>query len=156
MSNEARRAAVAALIRLAGSSDYRDRADAGRGLASLAETPETQAALLDLLLDTEDTFVTRVTAEALLRRQDRAGLAVVAAALGAADLNHADWMHTAVMDVFGVLASDRDAAVRECEALTKDTDDRIRHGAHQLIDMLAELNPILSHRETTPGIPVTG
>jgi hypothetical protein len=144
MSNEARRAAVVALIGLAGSSDYRDRADAGPGLASLAESPQAQAALLNLLLDAEDTFVTRVTAEALLRRQDRVGFAAVAAALGAADPDHADWIHTAVVDVFQVFASDRDAAVRECEALTEDTDDRIRHGAHRLIDMLAKLNPILS------------
>jgi hypothetical protein len=143
MSSEARRAAVAALVGLARSSDYQDRADAGRGLASLAETPQARRTLLDLLLDAENTFVTRVTAEALLRRQDRAGFAAVASALAAADPNHADWIHTAVVDVFGVFASDRDAAVRECKALTQDQDDQLSDGADRLIAMLVELSPIL-------------
>jgi hypothetical protein len=74
MNDEARRAAVIALIGLARSRDYRDRADAGRALASFAETPEAQGPLLELVLDAGDTFVTRVTAEALLRRQDTVGL----------------------------------------------------------------------------------
>ncbi|MFJ9779070.1 hypothetical protein ACIRSS_05775 [Amycolatopsis sp. NPDC101161] len=74
---------MAALIELAGSADYRDRADAGRGLAGFAEMPEARGPLLELVLDDRDTFVTRVTAEALLRRQDLAGLAVVASALAA-------------------------------------------------------------------------
>jgi hypothetical protein len=43
MSGEARRAVVvAALIGLAGSAGVRDRADAGRGLASLAGTAEAR------------------------------------------------------------------------------------------------------------------
>ena len=37
MSDEARQAVVAALIKLAASPDYHDRADAGRSLASFAE-----------------------------------------------------------------------------------------------------------------------
>jgi hypothetical protein len=143
MSDEARRAVVSALIRLAGSTDYRDRADAGRSLASFAEMPEAGRTLLGLLLDAGDTFVTRVTAETLLRRQDAVGLAVVAAALAAADPNHADWIHTAVLDVFMVFAGDRDAALRECEVLTTDADEQVRCGLHQLIDILAAINPIL-------------
>lgn len=143
MSNEARRAVAAALIRLAGSSDYRDRADAGRSLASFAEMPEARGPLLGLVLDAGDTFVTRATAQALLRRQDSAGLAVVASALAAADPNHADWIHAAVLDVFGVFSSDRDAAMRECEALARDADDRARRGAGQLTAMLAAINPII-------------
>jgi hypothetical protein len=143
MSEEARRAAVAALIELAGSANYRDRADAGRSLASFADVPEAGTTLLGLALDKEDTFVTRVTAEALLRRQDTVGLAVVAAALAAADPNHVDWIHTAVLDVFTVFARDRDAALRECEVLTRGTDEQIRRGGHRLIDMLTGVNPIL-------------
>jgi hypothetical protein len=143
MSDEARRAAVAALIGLAGSANYRDRADAGRSLASFAEIPEAGRTLLGLVLDAGDTFVTRVTAEALLRRQDAVGLAVVASALAAADPNHADWIHTAMLDVFMVFARDRDAALRECEVLTRGTDEQVRCGGHQLIDMLTEINPIL-------------
>ncbi|WP_018348329.1 hypothetical protein [Longispora albida] len=143
MSNDVRRAAVAALVRLGRSHYYHDRADAGRSLASFAEMPEARAALLGLVLDAGDTFVTRATAEALLRRQDSAGLAVVASALAVADPNHADWIHTAVDDVFGVLASERDAAVRECQALGRDADEQMRRGVHELTARLTRINPIL-------------
>lgn len=85
MSEEARRTVVATLIDLAGSPDYRDRADTGRSLASFAEVPKAGKALLDLVLDTGDTSVTHETATALLRRQDTVGLAVVASALAVAD-----------------------------------------------------------------------
>lgn len=136
MDNEARRAVVTALMGLAESSDYRDRADAGRALAAFAETPEAGSPLLKLLLDADDTFVTRVTAEALLRRHDAAGLAAVAAALAGADANHADWIHTAVLDVFGAFSSDRDAAVRGCEALARDPEERVRQGAELLTRLL--------------------
>ncbi|MGO4616730.1 hypothetical protein AB4305_11045 [Nocardia sp. 2YAB30] len=143
MSNELRGAVVAGLIKLAGSPDYRDRADAGRCLASFAEIPQTRGPLFDLVLDTRDTFVTRATAEALLRRQDTVGFAAVASGLAAADPNHADWIHTAVLDVFGVSSRDRDAAVRECEILTGSPDEQARRGASRLIAMLAGINPIL-------------
>lgn len=147
MSNEARRDAVAALVRLAESPDYRDRADAGRSLASFAEMPEASGPLLDLVLDAGDTFVTRATALALLQRHDLAGLAVVATALAAADPATADWIYSAVCDVFMVFARDRDAAVRECEALAQDPDEQLRGGAVQLIAMLAGINPILRPAE---------
>jgi hypothetical protein len=143
MSDEARRAAVAALIRLAGSPGYHDRADAGRSLATFAEMPEARGALLGLVLDADDTFTTRATAEALLRRQDSAGLGVVAGALAAADPNHADWIHAAVLDVFGAFSRDRDAAVRECEALARDSDEQTRCGIDQLTTMLVAIDPIL-------------
>lgn len=141
--HKARRAAVAALIELAGSANYRDRADAGRSLASFAEVPAAARTLLGLVLDAGDTFVTRVTAEALLRRHDTVGLAVVAAALTVADDNHADWIHTAVLDVFLVFARERDAAVRECEVLTRGADEQVHRGARQLIDMLEKIDPLL-------------
>lgn len=143
MSSEARRAAVSALIALAGSADFRDRADAGRGLAGFAESAQARRALSDLVLDADDTFVTLETARALLRRQDRIGLAAVASALATADHGRADWIDVAVLDVFGMFARDRDAAVRECEVLTRDPDDRVRRGASRLIGMLTEINPVL-------------
>lgn len=142
MSDEARRAVVAALVRLAGSSDYRDRADAGRSLASFTGMPEARGPLLDLVLDAGDTLVTRVTAEALLRRHDPAGLAVVASALATADPSHADWIYSAVGDVFIVFSRDREAAERQCEALTRDPDEQVRCGVVRLTAMLAEINPV--------------
>ena len=143
MDAGARGAVVTALLRLAGSSDYRDRADAGRALASFAEGPEAERPLRRLLLDADDTFVTRVTADALLRRGDAVGLAAVARALADADDNHADWLHTAVRDVFSIYAAERDAAVRTCEALTGDPDPSLRRGAAQLRAALTAINPVL-------------
>ncbi|MGI5175866.1 hypothetical protein ACQEVZ_05985 [Dactylosporangium sp. CA-152071] len=96
MDTGARRAVVAALMRLAGSSGYRDRADAGAALANFAEMPEAARPLQQLLPDASDTFVTLVTADALLRRKDSVGLALVVRALADADDQHAQWIHSAV------------------------------------------------------------
>jgi hypothetical protein len=95
------------------------------------------------VLDAGDTFVTHATAEALLRRKDIVGIAIVASALAVADPNHNDWICTAAIDVFGVFSRDRDAAMRDCEALTRDPDERVRRGADELIDILAEVEPVL-------------
>ena len=53
-----RRDAATALIRLAQSDAYGDRADAGQALARFADITETHAVLLGLVLDSKDTFVT--------------------------------------------------------------------------------------------------
>ncbi|NEA76082.1 hypothetical protein [Streptomyces sp. SID13588] len=143
MGGDPRRSAVAALGELGRSHDYRDRADAGHGLAGFAEMQEACGPLLELMLDPGDTFVTRVTAEAVLRRKDRAGLAIVASALAVADENHSDWIHTAVDDVFSIFADDREDAIQLCEEMTRDTDGRVALGARQLLEFLAEINPVL-------------
>ncbi|MGW6984076.1 hypothetical protein ACWGE1_32320 [Streptomyces sp. NPDC054932] len=138
-----RYAAVTALGELGRSSDSGDRADAGRALAGFAEMEEAAGPLLELVLDREDTFVTRVTAEALLRRQDRAGLSVVASALAVAGPNHGDWIHTAILDAFAVYAADRDDAMRICEELARDSDERVALGARELHESLAGINCVL-------------
>lgn len=138
-----RLAATTALIELASSPDHQDRADAGRGLAVFAETPQARETLVALVLDPHDTWVTRVTAEALLRRQDKIGYVPVARALAMADDNHADYIHTAIYDVFVIYARERDAAVRECRALLEDADERVRTGAQLLVNALSALNPVL-------------
>ncbi|MFE9574928.1 hypothetical protein ACFYO1_00945 [Nocardia sp. NPDC006044] len=139
----ARNAAVAALIELARGTDVRDRAAAGHGLAIFAEMPSARAELASLALDTEDTFVTAVTAEALLRRKDAAGLSIVALALAEADASQSEWIGSAVRDVYGVFADERDAAIRVCTTLTRDPDPRIRSGAADLITELNRIEPIL-------------
>ncbi|MGW6858916.1 hypothetical protein [Streptomyces xanthophaeus] len=143
MNDALRRAAVVALAELGRSSDSGDRADAGRGLACFAEMEEAVGPLLELLLDRGDTLITRVTAEALLRRQDRAGLMVVASALAVADANHGDWIHTAVLDAFAVYADDRDDAVRLCEELARDPDTDRARGARELRASLARIDCVL-------------
>lgn len=143
MDTETRRAVVAVLSRLAGSADYRDRADAGQAMARFVDLPEARQPLQVLLLDAADTSVTQMTAEALLRREDTDGLAAVARALASADANHADWIHTAVDDVFTVYASQRDTAVRTCDMLIEGADPVLRRGAVQLRDVLIQINPVL-------------
>jgi len=143
VNGKLRRASVAALIELGRSDDYRDRADAGRGLAGLAETQEAAVALLELMLDKRDTFVTLATAEAALRRKDRIGLAVVASALAVADPNRDEWLCTAVENVFGVFSDDRDVALRAAEELTLGRDEQVSLGARKLIEILTDLDPVL-------------
>ncbi|WP_226599392.1 hypothetical protein [Streptomyces violascens] len=143
MDRGSRHAAVVALGELGQSHDYQDRADAGHGLADFADVPEASVLLFELVLDPRDTFVTRLTTEALLRRKDRVGLTIVASALAVADQNHSDWIHAAIVDVFGTFSDDRDDAVRLCEEMSQDVDDRVARGARQLHELLAEIDPVL-------------
>jgi hypothetical protein len=138
-----RRSAVAALIELAAGDDYRDRADAGRALAVFAEVTEAREPLLRLVLDGGDTFVTLTTAEALLRRQDLAGFAVIAEALTSADVQQHTYIHQAVTAVFMLYASERDRAVDACDALKHDANDEVRQGAAELREMLVQVRPVL-------------
>ncbi|OKI15989.1 HEAT repeat domain-containing protein [Streptomyces sp. CB03911] len=150
MDSDLRGAAVAALIELARSHHYRDRADAGKALAALADTPEALDPLLELVLDPADTYVTRVTSEALLRRKDSIGLKVVASALAIADPSHSEWIHTAVDDVLTLFGDDRDNAMRLCEEMSHDTDGRIALGARQLRQALAEIDPVFGPAQRGP------
>ncbi|MEU1473499.1 hypothetical protein ABZ434_35470 [Streptomyces sp. NPDC005761] len=143
MDSDLRRAVVIALGELGRSDDWRDRADAGDSLARFAEVPEALEPLLGLVLDPGDTFVTRQTAEGLLRRKDRAGLTIVASALAVADDNHADYIHTAIVDVFSIFSDDLDEALRLSEEMAGDTDDRVVQGARRLHESLAEIDPVL-------------
>ncbi|MFF3013199.1 hypothetical protein [Streptomyces sp. NPDC057939] len=149
MNSELRHAAVAALVELGRSHDHIDRADAGQGLAALAEMPGASEPLRSLVLDHADTFVTRVTAGALLRRGDPAALRVVASALAVADSNHADWIHTAIDDVYGIRSDDRDEAARLCAEMVRDPDGRVAEGARQLLAALAGIERVL--RPFRPG-----
>ncbi|MCX4510609.1 hypothetical protein OHA27_09865 [Streptomyces sp. NBC_01619] len=143
MDSDLRRAAVVALAELGRSDDFRDRADAGHSLAAFAEMQEAGEPLLGLVLDPRDTFVTRRTAEGLLQRKDRAGLTIVASALAVANDNHADWIHTAIIDVFGIFSDDLDEALRQCEEMSGDTDGRVARGARRLHESLAKIDPVL-------------
>jgi hypothetical protein len=116
MDLDRRHSVAVALIELAGADGYRDRADASRTLASFVDIPEARQELLSLALDTRDTSSPHQTAQALLRRQDAAGLGI-AEALTTTDFQHSSWIHAAVVDVFGVFASDRDAAMQAHLAL---------------------------------------
>ncbi|MET7365648.1 hypothetical protein ABZS61_07420 [Streptomyces sp. NPDC005566] len=143
VDGDLRRATVVALTALGRSEDWRDRADAGHSLAGFAEMQEAVGPLLGLVLDPGDTFVTQRTAEGLLRRKDRAGLAIVASAMAVADDNHADYLHTAVVRVFSIFSDDLDEALRLCEEMSGDNDDLVARGSRRLHESLAEIDPVL-------------
>jgi hypothetical protein len=145
--DDARHLAVVPLLTLASNADYRDRADAGRGLAIFADVEQACKPLLTLVLDTRDTFVTRATTQALLRRHDKIGYAVISRALVTADDNHSDWIHTAIADVFGMYGRERDTAIQECQTLLDDTDTQVSAGAPLLVAALTSLTPALLRPE---------
>ena len=143
VDRDRRQPVVTSLIDLAASDDYKDRADAGRALAVFAEAAQARETLLRLVLDRGDTFVTLTTAEALLRRQDAVGLAIVAEALASADAQQSSYVEEAVSAVFTMFASERDHALEACDALSQDAGDAVRQGAGELREMLAQIHPVL-------------
>ncbi len=146
--DDARLAAVAALIELARSPHFQDRADAGHGLVCFADVPAAREALLALVLDAGDTYVTRTTAEALLRRGEATSLAVLSAGAATADAEQLDQFYSALSDVHGVFERDRDAAVATCRTFANDPDEQVRSGATALVDALGALRPTLRTAES--------
>ncbi|MFI5981082.1 hypothetical protein ACIBEA_09445 [Streptomyces sp. NPDC051555] len=144
MDGDLRRAAVAALVKLGRGPDFRDGADAGQALAAFAELPEAREPLLEFLTDAGDTYVTLVTAKALLRRNDEAGVSLVASALAVANDNHGDHLHAAIIEVLGIFSQDLDDAVRCCEELERGGgDDIAARGAREMRSILLGIDPVL-------------
>ena len=113
----ARDTAVDALIAMSLSPDYRDRADAGVALASLADSPRASERLYQLVLDPDNTATTRLTVEALTRRGDSKALTVIAAALASADIGRQEWIATGVNDALGWADWDWAERIAVCETL---------------------------------------
>lgn len=112
----------------ASSPSWTQRARAGRHLASFAEAPAAAKALVGLLLDVEDTAVTRQTAEALARVGTVAAIRLIALAVAEADDNQADWLQTGVCDALVGLDGVPDVAA-VCGKLARDPDEAVRRGA---------------------------
>ncbi|MFJ8941843.1 hypothetical protein ACIRG4_00865 [Streptomyces sp. NPDC102395] len=100
----------AAMVR-ATSPSWPERARAGRDLAAFVDVPEAADAVLRLLLDAEDTAVTRQTAEALARAGTVAAVRLIAQAFTEADGNQADWIQIGVQDALADGAPPDAAAV---------------------------------------------
>lgn len=116
----------------ASSPSWSQRARAGRDLASFADVPEAADALTGLLLDVEDTAVTRQTAEALARVGTVAAMKLIALAVAAADDNQADWLQTGVHDALvGPDGAPGIAAV--CGQLARDPEEAVRRGAVEIL-----------------------
>jgi len=115
----------------AGSPSWSRRARAGRDLASFADVPEAAEALARLLLDAEDTAVTRQMAEALTRVGTVAAVRLIARAVAEADDNHADWLQTGVQDA--LVGPDRVPDVAAvCGRLADHPEEAVRRGAAEI------------------------
>ena len=77
-------AQLSGLLAKAGSPSYKDRRDAASALVNY-DTPESAAALLDLLRDTSDTAPIQSAAEALLKRLDLRGAELIFSAISTGD-----------------------------------------------------------------------
>lgn len=121
----ARHTAADALIAMSLSPDYRDRADAGVALASLVDSSQAPERLRQLVLDPDDTVVTRKTVEALTHRGDSAALTVIADALTSADMDRLEWIATGVRDALGWADWEWGERIAVCERLP-DSDESSR------------------------------
>ncbi|MFD5764799.1 hypothetical protein ACFWIN_03105 [Streptomyces sp. NPDC127049] len=124
----AREAELQAALDEASSPEWARRARAGRDLAAFADVPEAAEVLARLLMDADDTAVTRWTAEALAGVGTVDAVRLVARAIAEADCLRADWLETGVHDM--LVASDGGAAVAAaCESLARDPEEAVRRGA---------------------------
>ncbi|MFG2454743.1 hypothetical protein ACGFSG_35835 [Streptomyces sp. NPDC048512] len=112
----------------ASSPSWAQRVRAGADLAVFADVPEAAEALAGLLLDVEDTVVTRRTAEALVRVGKVAAVRLVALAVAEADDNQADWLQTGMHDAL-VEPDGVPAVAAACEKLFRDQGEAVRRGA---------------------------
>ncbi|MFE4872052.1 hypothetical protein [Streptomyces sp. NPDC056682] len=120
----------AALVE-ASSPSWTQRVRAGRDLASFADVPAAAEVLVGLLLDVEDTAVTRQTAEALARVGTVAAVRLIALAVAEADDNHADWLQTGVHDALVDPDGVPDVAAT-CRKLARDQEEAVRRGAAEI------------------------
>jgi len=142
MGQSDRVAAVQALVALSRSSDFLNRQDAGVAFARLADSEIAATRLRELILDPEDTSVTRTTLEALTRRGDEIGLAIIATALTSADDNHADWVASGVADGLAMSESARRQTLGICQQLEDRRSRATQRGVLALRAMLADAGPI--------------
>jgi hypothetical protein len=112
----------------ASSPSWTQRVRAGRDLASFTDVPEAAEALVGLLLDVEDTAVTRQTAEALARVGTVGAIRLIAFAVAEADDNQADWLQTGIYDALAGPDGVPDVAAA-CGKLALDPEEAVRRGA---------------------------
>ncbi|MFE1788969.1 hypothetical protein ACFW7J_11340 [Streptomyces sp. NPDC059525] len=84
-----------------------------------------------LLLDVEDTAVTRQTAEALALVGTVAAVRLIALAVAEADGNQADWLQTGVRDALVGPVGVPDVAVA-CGKLARNPEEVVRRGAAEI------------------------
>ncbi|MFE4453296.1 hypothetical protein [Streptomyces sp. NPDC056796] len=110
------------------SPSWSQRARAGRELAVFADIPAAADALFGLLLDVDDTAVTRQTSEALARVGTSGAMRLIAHAVSRAEESHHDWMEIGVHDALG--GPDGVAGIAAvCGQLARDPEATVRWGA---------------------------
>ncbi|WP_252541363.1 hypothetical protein [Streptomyces sp. RO-S4] len=122
---------LGAALAAASSSSWTQRVRAGRDLACFAHVPEAAEVLVGLLLDVEDTAVTRRTAEALARTGTAAAVRLIAVAVVEADGNQADWLQTGVHDALVGRDGGR-AVAAACRRLAQGQEEAVRRGAAEI------------------------
>ena len=133
MASYASSSGLAGAIEDAQSPSWSLRASAGGRLAPYAGVPSAADALERLLLDPEDTAVTRETAHALLMQRSFSAVRLVALAVARADDNQADWLHTAAQDLVwqqGEVGRDISAL---CAFLADDPHSDVQRGAAEIL-----------------------
>lgn len=113
------------------SPSWKQRVRAGRDLACFADVPEAAEVLVGLLLDAEDTAVTRRTAEALARVGTVAAVKLIALAIAEANDNQADWLQIGVHDALAGLDGVPDL-VAACQKLARHPEEAVRRGVAEL------------------------
>ncbi|MEU7429163.1 HEAT repeat domain-containing protein [Streptomyces sp. NPDC040750] len=126
------RGGLEAALAEASSPSWTQRVRAGRDLASFADVPQAAEALVGLLLDVEDTAVSRQTAEALARVGTVAAIRLIARAVAEAEDNHADWLQTGVYDALVRPDGPPDVAAA-CGKLARDPEEAVRRGAADIL-----------------------
>ncbi|WP_437079280.1 HEAT repeat domain-containing protein [Streptomyces sp. enrichment culture] len=133
---------LSALFEQANSPAWSVRAAAGRQLAAAPRTDQAVEVLFRLLLDPDDTAVTRETAQALLERGDTSALRQVLLALARATSEVTmDWLAGTVHDYYArarAAGEGEGRLIRQLHELANDPDMNIRQEA---IAMLADLSP---------------
>ncbi|GHI84599.1 HEAT repeat domain-containing protein [Streptomyces xanthophaeus] len=117
----------------ASSPSRSDRERAGSELAPFADVPAAAGALADLLLDAEDTAVTRRTAQALAQVGTVAAVRLIARALGGADDNQVNWLQTGVHDALVEPDDDAPDLAAVCAQLARDPEPAVRRGAAEIL-----------------------
>ncbi|MFD7064611.1 hypothetical protein [Streptomyces sp. NPDC059906] len=116
----------------ASSPSWKQRVRAGLELAPFADAHEVAEVLVGLLLDVENTAVTRQTAEALARMGSVAAVRLIALAVAEADGNQADWLQTGVHDALVGPDGVPDLAAA-CGKLAGDQEEAVRRGAAEIL-----------------------
>jgi hypothetical protein len=120
------------------SPSWSVRASAGQRLAPHAGVAPAAAVLGRLLLDPENTAVTRETAEALLTQRSLPAVQLVALAVAHADDNQANWLQTAVQDVAWSSVDAEREVLAVCAVLAGSSDADVRRGAAEISEWSRE------------------